>query len=266
MHLIVSILHGAIDPASPWWLQAAALPVAWLGRMASLGASAAEIAVSDHDLDHLQRWYWPYRNRLHRIYHSRLPEEPPPPVASRSPIILHVGHRAHRKGQHFLVQAFASIAHRHPEWRLVLVGPPGDDAFEQELAAIIEQHGLQDRVEIVGSHEDVSDLMRDAAVYVQPSLQEALGLALQEALFFGCACIGSTVGGIPELIAHELNGLLVLPGDAASLAAALDRLLGDQTLRDKFAGAGPAGIRQRGMSSAQMVQRHRALYARVLGN
>ena len=52
------------------------------------------------------------------------------------------------------------------------------------------------------------DLMQRAAIYVQPSFWEALGLALQEAMLAGCACIGSRAGGIPELVQHEQNGLL----------------------------------------------------------
>ena len=66
------------------------------------------------------------------------------------------------------------------------------------------------------------DLMSRAAIYVQPSFWEALGLALQEAMFAGCACVGSRAGGIPELIEENKTGLLFEPGNVAQLAAALE--------------------------------------------
>ena len=243
VHLAVELMLGAIAPGSPWWKRAAALPVAWCGRMHAMAATAAEIAVSDHDLSLLRAWYPPLRGRMHRIYHSRLSEtEAPAPAAERDKVILHAGHRAHRKGQHILVRAFAEVAPRHPRWRLCLIGPPGDEAFERLLA----ENAMAGRVEILGSRDDAAERMRRAAIYVQPSLQEALGLALQEALWEGCAAIGTQAGGIPELIAHEQNGLLIPPDDVPAMAAALDRLMSDEALRTKLGAAGRASIRARG--------------------
>lgn len=268
VHLIVSLLHHATPQHWPKWLQAASLPLVWAGKLSALAATAREIAVSDHDLRLLRRWYFPLRGRFERIYHSRLPEkaEPPPAQAARAPIILHVGHRALRKGQHRLVEAFCAIAKRHPAWRLRLVGPPGDAAFERRLAETIRRHGLESRVEILGARfeSEVAAQMREAAVYVQPSLEEALGLALQEALFHGCACVGTRVGGIPELIEHKRNGLLCAGDEAAGLGEALEGLLGDATLRERLASAAPASLQARGMSAEEMVRRHRELYRLVL--
>ncbi len=266
VHLVVSVLADVLPPASPLWLRAAALPVAWLGKMQSLRGVHAEIAVSEHDLRRLRRWYLPLRHRFRRIYHSQLPEEPPAPLpmAARDSVILHVGHRATRKGQHVLVRAFAEIAPRHPEWRLHLVGPPGDDAFERELKSVFADRNIEERVKIEGSCGDAAALMQRAAIYVQPSLHEALGLALQEALYHGCAGIGTTAGGIPELIAHEQNGLLVPPADVSAMAGALTRSISEAGLRHRLGSAAPASIVQRGMTAGAMLRAHRALYMELL--
>jgi glycosyltransferase involved in cell wall biosynthesis len=151
-------------------------------------------------------------------------------------------------------------------WRLCLVGPAGETSYEEQISATIRRHGLESRVEILRSQPEyeVVARMRRAALYVQPSLEEALGLALQEALFHGCACIGTRIGGIPELIEHERNGLLCTPDDAESVAAALDRLLADAPLRERFARAAQDSIRARGMTAGAMIGHYRELYRSLL--
>ena len=96
-----------------------------------------------------------------------------------------------------------------------------------------------------------------------PSLLEGLGLSLQEALFYGCACVGSRVGGIPELIDNGANGLLVSPGNADELAVALDRLISDAALRHRLRARAPSSILEKGMTAEQMVKNYEALYARI---
>ena len=104
-----------------------------------------------------------------------------------------------------------------------------------------------------------------AAIFAMPSLSEGLGLSLQEALFRGCACIGSRVGGIPELIAHDRSGLLVPPGDAAALAVGLRTLMRDAPLRQRLGAQGRELVLEKGMTKQRMVQCHAELYRRVLG-
>ena len=69
--------------------------------------------------------------------------------------------------------------------------------------------------------------MRDSEIFVLPSLFEGLGLALQEALFHGCACISTRSGGPEDLIHDGRNGLLVRNENPAALAGALARLMSD---------------------------------------
>lgn len=262
VHLIVNLLDGYCGPEKPLWFKLALLPMAWTGKMDVLRHVEKEIAVSEHDHRLLRRWYWPLRKKLIQVYHSRITERSaaanPPP---REGFILNVGHVAPRKGQLILAEAFARIAPRHRDWKLVLAGHFGDDKIEGQLRAIAQKSGLEERLILLGQRDDAIDWMQRAGIYVQPSLQEALGLALQEAMFHGCACLGTRAGGIPELITHEETGLLVPPADAAALAGQLERLIEQPDLRSSLGRRAAASIRERGMTAEAMSKRHLELYA-----
>ena len=74
---------------------------------------------------------------------------------------------------------------------------------------------------------DAMEILAGSSVFVQPSLAESIPNATKEAHLLGIPVVGSNVGGIPEIIEHEKTGLLVPPGDAVALAAAVNRLLDD---------------------------------------
>ena len=112
---------------------------------------------------------------------------------------------------------------------------------------------------------DTHTWMQRAAVYVQPSLNEAFGLALQEAMFYGCAVIGSRVGGIPELIRDNQTGILVAPGNVVELSAALERYIQDPQLAGQCGAAAAASIREHGMTVETMTAKHLELYERAAG-
>ncbi len=259
VHLVVSILDGYCGPQKPLWFKLLMLPAAWWGKLQQLRHTRREVAVSQHDFQKLRRWYWPFRGRFAQIYHSRLPEMTPAPIENRAPVILNVGHIAWRNGQAILVEAFAKIAPRHPEWTLQLAGAGTTDAIAP-ISAVIKEHRLEGRVQLLGERSDALDLMQAAAIYVQPSFWEALGLALQEAMFVGCACIGSRAGGIPELLQAEENGVLFQTGNVEQLAQALEDLINNPARREQLAHAAAESIRARGMTAHQMVKSYLELY------
>jgi len=264
-HLVVSLTHGYSDPRWPLWYKLLRLPLAWWGKMQQLRHVRREIAVSQHDYQRLRRWYWPMRRRFVQIYHSRITG--PPPVAPdrrREPIILSVGHVAQRKGQSILVEAFARISRRHPEWRLFIAGPIVEQSCQREIERAAARCSRPDQICLLGQRNDTVQLMNQAAVFVQPSYYEGLPLALQEALYNGCACVATRIPGNIELIEHEFNGLLVPPGSPEELSRALDRLLGEKGLRDRLAANGPASILKKEMTAAQMTRKHLELYVTVL--
>jgi glycosyltransferase involved in cell wall biosynthesis len=225
-----------------------------------------EIAVSRHDLQNLRRWYRPFRDRFVQIYHSRLYRDAAPiATGKREPLILNVGHIANRrKGQVVLAKAFAAIAARHPEWKLAFAGHDCGDGSVEQIRQVAAAGRLGDRISLLGQRDDVMKLMTGAAIYVQPSFEEALGMALQEAMFCGCACVGSRVGGIPELIQDHHLGLLVEPGSVPQLSEALEQLIRDESRRATLGRAAAASISERGMTVEAMVKQHFELYETIV--
>ena len=264
VHLVTDVLDGYCGPQKPLWLKLALLPPAWCGKMNSLLHLTREIAVSQHDCRKLRRWYWPLRGKFRVIYHSRIHEGSRLAAVTREPMILNVGHIAWRKGQGLLAEAFAQIAPRHPEWKLCLVGHVAEVAEERRIRETARKHGLEQRIVFMGKRDDAFNFMNRAGIYVQPSYAEALGLALQEAMFCGCPGIGTRIGGIPELITHGKTGLLVTTGKPDLLAQALETLIADCKLREDYGSAAAASILERGMTREKMIASHLELYESLL--
>jgi glycosyltransferase involved in cell wall biosynthesis len=172
--------------------------------------------------------------------------------------VLFVGRVEVRKGVYVLVEAVAELKRRG---RGVVVAVAGDGEVEQLREAAITA-GVADRFEIlgwVGPDDRLVQLAR-AAVFVLPSFDEGLPMALLEAMAVGRAVVATPVGGIPEVVVEGRNALLVEPGDAPALANALQRLLDDESLRASLGEAASRCIAQRHEAVA-VVGRLRQLYA-----
>ena len=114
----------------------------------------------------------------------------------------------------------------------------GRESVEKGVGVLREaEPGIRARVVYCTSlpwREAMAELA-GADVFVQPSLAESIPNATKEAQFLGVPAVGSDTGGIPEIIEHERTGLLVPPGDAGALAAAVNRLLEDRGLAERMA-------------------------------
>jgi glycosyltransferase involved in cell wall biosynthesis len=260
-HRAESLLDGFCGPQKPLLFKLMLLPLAWLGKIQQVWSSRFEIAVSQDNFQKIRRWYWPCRSRFVRIYHSRLRQTPlVKETTTREPLILCVGHLAEVKGQTVLVEAFSQIAKKHPQFNLALVGHPGTDGTSADIQKTIQKHQLEKRVLLLGERMDTELWMQRAAIYVQPSLNEAFGLALQEAMFYGCPVIGSRVGGIPELIRDSQTGILAAPGNVADLCSALERYIQEPQFASQCGAAAASSIRERGMTIESMARRYLDLY------
>jgi len=265
-HWVRGSLEGYCGDHRSRLFKLALWPGAWAARVLNLQAAEYEITVSKADCHQERRniIFWPHKIRS--LYHSILDENESSNGEGRDQVILCLGTIAKRKGQDILLQAFDRLAANFPDWKLVVAGRIMPE-LESTVRTLAQEIGPQ--VEFPGElldPQEVRSLMRQAAIFAMPSRSEGLGLSLQEALFRGCACVGSRVGGIPELIDHENNGLLVPPDDPAALAAALERMMIDSALRKKLGEAGRASILEKDMTRQRMIEQHRRLYNEILSH
>ena len=145
------------------------------------------------------------------------------------PIILGVGFPFRVKGFDVLCRAFARIAARHPDWKLVLIG----HQVPQEVRAGGLQHP---QIEAYPGLKQprVAAWMARCAIFALPSRTEAMGRVLLEAGIAGKCRVAARVDGIPTVVEDGVDGLLVETENAEQLAAALERLMSDQALRRRL--------------------------------
>ena len=144
-----------------------------------------------------------------------------------APLILFVGHVRPRKGPQVLVEALPQVRERHPDTRLVIVGPDHD--YADEIRAIARKLGVADAVAIVGVVDDdvLPEYYAAADLFVFPTLTtiECLGLTFVQAMFSGVPVIATRIAGAPEVIRDGEDGFLVDPGDPDALAARASKVL-----------------------------------------
>ena len=143
--------------------------------------------------------------------------------------ILFMGELGSRKGTYDLVQAFSEVHNKIPKSNLIL----GGDGEIFEMKKIINQLGIQERVEVKGwlSGKEKIDAFREADIYVLPSYNEGLPVSVLEAMAAGLPIISTPVGGTPEAVLSGENGILLDPGDIYQLGNALVKLCNEHELR-----------------------------------
>jgi glycosyltransferase involved in cell wall biosynthesis len=143
--------------------------------------------------------------------------------------ILAVARLVEKKGLHYLIDACAMLHARGYPIRCRIIG---DGPLHGRLAAHIRSAGLDDLLVLEGprTEEEVHAALASATVFVQPSIVTAEGdmegvpVSVMEAMAIGLPVVATQTGAIPELVRHRQTGLLVAPGDAAALAAAIVEL------------------------------------------
>lgn len=156
-----------------------------------------------------------------------------------APALVAVGALVGHKGHRHLVDAMAIVHGRVPDARLVIFG---EGELRVPLEKQIRHLGLDKHVLLPGFREDVLSLVKSADLFVTSSVTEGLGSAVLDAMAMGLAVVGTRAGGIPEVVVDGETGLLVPPGDAAALAAAVVDLLGAPARRAAFGRAGQARV------------------------
>ena len=184
-------------------------------------------------------------------------------IDPRATLLLSVGRLERNKGYLTLVRALGAARADLPEsWQWVLVGEgPERGAIEVEIG----RTGLGSRAVLSGavSEGELSALYERARLFVHPTLYEGSSMVTLEAMAHGKPVVATRVGGIPDKIFEDENGLLVPPGDEAALADAISRALGPGVALEAW------GLRARRLVEERFDWRERvkelvALYERIL--
>lgn len=155
-------------------------------------------------------------------------------------IIFFAGRIADVKGVWPLLHAFVRIVADNHEARLVLAGSPHVSIPGTAVESFLVEHHIADKVEFVGhiQRDQIGTYYERCAVYVVPSYYETFCISAVEAMLYGKPVVATCRTALEEIVDDGKTGLLVPPGDAEALAAALARLLGDKALAR---GMGEAG-------------------------
>lgn len=139
----------------------------------------------------------------------------------------------------------------------------GDGERREELQRLAASLGIESRVRFLGARRDLGNMLAGIDVFAMPSLWEGLPLSLVLAMGRGLPVVATRVAGIPEVVQHGVNGLLVPPGDVAALGAALADAIHRRADSERMGAAARAFVLPR-FNSAAYVDSMSALYRRLL--
>ena len=171
-------------------------------------------------------------------------------------LIGHAGLLDHSaKGQSTIIEVAHRARDTHPDWHFLLCGEGRDhDRFLREI-------GDLDNIELTGWVDNIGDYLGAFDLFVFPSLKEALGSSLLDAMQFGLPIVASNVGGIPDIVEDGANGRLIEPEDAEGLLAAIESLVSDP---DELASIRGRNLeKSRRFGAKQMADAYETLYREI---
>jgi glycosyltransferase involved in cell wall biosynthesis len=183
-----------------------------------------------------------------------------------TPLVTVVSRLVHLKGIEQFLEAASMLAPRFPAAHFLVVGEAalGDHQYLKKLEQLAGRLGIATRVHFAGLRMDVPALLASSTVSVMPSLNEALSNVLLESMAAGAPTVATRVGGTPEAVTDGATGLLVPPGDAAAMAAAIGRLLLEPGIAAALGRAGRLAVASR-FSLGRMVEATERLYVELVG-
>jgi glycosyltransferase involved in cell wall biosynthesis len=204
-------------------------------------------ACTRYNMDYLKQIGKPgYSDKVKYIYHGldiQQYQRKHQLQQSSRPIILGVGQLKERKGFQILVEACAILKNRGVNFECQIVGK---GPMQPNLVDLIQRLELSDLVVLLGelSHEEVFSRYEQANIFALPAIQakngdqDGIPNVILEAMAMELPIVSTKHSAIPEVVEHEINGLLVPPGDPEALAEALSRLISKPDLGETFGRAG----------------------------
>jgi glycosyltransferase involved in cell wall biosynthesis len=167
-----------------------------------------------------------------RIVYNAVPKEVFPQKLSKDQIILFLGHLGQHKGVDDLINAFAKTLNKHPNVLLQLAGEGDTHKYKEQ----VDKLGISESVSFLGwvAGENKKQSLIDSTIFCLPSYYEALPMGILEAMSAEVVVVSTKVGGIPDVIEHGKEGILIQAGNVDELSEVLSELLVDNSLRHRL--------------------------------
>ncbi|MBG9767763.1 N-acetyl-alpha-D-glucosaminyl L-malate synthase BshA [Bacillus vallismortis] len=171
-------------------------------------------------------------------------------------VVIHVSNFRKVKRVQDVIRVFRNIAGK-TKAKLLLVG---DGPEKSTACELVRKYGLENQVLMLGNQDRVEELYSISDLKLLLSEKESFGLVLLEAMACGVPCIGTNIGGIPEVIKNNVGGFLVDVGDVAAATACALRILEDEQLSTRFTKAAMEMLKNE-FSSQKIVSQYEQIYA-----
>ncbi|SFF61619.1 N-acetyl-alpha-D-glucosaminyl L-malate synthase BshA [Halobacillus alkaliphilus] len=182
-------------------------------------------------------------------------------IKEEEKVIIHISNFRKVKRVPEVVHAFSKIAAEVPA-KLLLVG---DGPEYSDVHQLVKDLDLEGQVLFLGKQENVSDLLSISDLKLLLSEKESFGLVLLEAMACGVPCIGSNIGGIPEVIDHGETGYIAELGNIDQVAYFALKMLTDDDLMDRLS-VNAKQVVETKFASGTILNQYEELYERVLNN
>ncbi|GGF09561.1 glycosyl transferase [Halobacillus andaensis] len=182
-------------------------------------------------------------------------------IKEHEKVIIHISNFRKVKRVDDVIRVFAEIVEKIPS-KLVLVG---DGPEYSNCYHLVKKLELEDHVLFLGKQENVSELLAISDLKLLLSEKESFGLVLLEAMSCGVPCIGTNIGGIPEVIQHGVTGYIGELGDVTGISRLAVELLSDEVKVKQFSKDAESLVHEK-FASRAIVEQYEQLYDQVMGH
>ena len=186
-------------------------------------------------------------------------------ISEKKKIVTVIGRISYWKGQEYLIKGIPKIIKQYPDSIFLFVGDTlfGERAVKQKLEELIRDEELTDYCIMTGWRRDIPDILKETDILVHTSSQpEPFGLVLLEGMVMGKPIVATNAGGVPEIIADRVTGILVKPADANAIADAVIYILSNPEIGRKMGRAGQERV-ERLFDVKMMVKKIENVYAEI---
>ena len=147
------------------------------------------------------------------------------------PTVLYIGRLVFDKAPFTLLEAFRLVAEKNPSAHFLIIG---NGNLKEKLKSKLKSLPLSSRIQMIPGTREIAPYLRKAWIFALSSDREASPNVILEAMASGLPVVATRVGGIPELIEHEINGILVEPGNPLHLAESIVELIENEQKREQL--------------------------------